>query len=56
MRKNLLKILDKAAIVIAYEKIFIKVPEFTKELLEIYVKASLYGCYTYSPNQGMKAL
>jgi hypothetical protein len=57
VRKNLLKMLNEAAIATAYEKVLTEVPEFTKELLGIYIKAALYGeCYTCGPNQGMEAI
>jgi len=57
VRKNLPKMLDEAAVAAAYEKVLTEVPEFTKELLGIYVKAALFGeCHTCGPNQGMEAL
>jgi hypothetical protein len=57
VRKSLPKMLDEAAVATAYEKVLDEVPEFTKELLGIYVKAALYGeCYTCGSNQGMEAL
>jgi hypothetical protein len=57
VRKNLPKMLDEAAVATAYEKVLSEVPEFTKELLGIYVKAPLYGdCFSCGPNQGMEVL
>ena len=51
IRKNLSKILNDEAIATAYEKVLIEVPEFIKDMLEIYVNASLYGDYSiYSLN------
>ena len=49
--------LDSEAVATAYEKILIEVPEFTKDLLGIYVTAPLYGdCITCGPNQAFEAL
>ena len=57
MRKNLPKMLDNEAVATAYEKVLTEVPEFTKDLLGIYVTAPLYGdCITCGPNQALEAL
>ncbi len=57
MRKNLPKMLDDEAVATAYEKVLIEVPEFTKDMLGIYVNAPLYGdCSTCGSNQAFEAL
>ena len=57
MRKKLPKMLDDKAVAAAYEKILIEVPEFTKDMLGIYVTAPLYGdCSTCGSNQAFEAL
>ena len=51
MRKKLSRMLDDKAVAAAYKKVLIEVPEFTKDILGIYVTAPLYGdCSTYSLN------
>ena len=57
LRKNLLKMLDDEAFATIYEKVVIEVPEFTRDMLELYVEASLNGdCSTCSSNQAFEAL
>ena len=57
MRKKLPKMLNDKAATATYKKVLIEVPEFTKDILGIYVTASLYGDYsTCSSNQAFKAL
>lgn len=57
MRKKLPKMLDDKAVAAAYEEVVIEVPEFTKDMLAIYVTAPLYGdCSTCGPNQAFEAL
>ena len=49
--------LDNNAVAAAYEKVLIEVPEFTKDMLGIYVTAPLYGdCSTCGLNQAFEAL
>jgi len=56
-RKNLPKMLDDESVATVYEKVLTETPEFTKDLLGIYVKAPLYGnCGTCCSNQVMEAL
>lgn len=57
MRKKLPKILNDKAVTSVYEKVLSEVPEFTKDILGIYVKAPLYGdCNTCGSNQAFEAL
>lgn len=57
MRKKLPKMLDDKAVAAAYEEVLIEVPEFTKDMLGIYVTAPLYGdCSTCGSNQAFEAL
>ena len=57
MRKNLPKMLENEAVATAYEKVLTEVPDFTKDMLGIYVTAPLYGdCSTCGPNQAFEAL
>ena len=56
-RKNLPKMLDDDAVATAYEKVLIDVPEFTKDLLGIYIVAPLYGaCSTCASTQAFEPL
>ena len=56
-RKNLPMMLDDKSVATTYENILTEVPDFTKDLLGIYVKAPLYShCSTCSSNQAMEAL
>jgi hypothetical protein len=49
--------LDDDAIITIYKKVLTEVPEFTKDLLRIYVKAPIYGnCIIYNVNQAMETL
>ena len=57
MRKNLPNMLDDEAVANAYENVLDQVPDFTKDLLRIYVNAPLYGdCSTCGSNQAFEAL
>ena len=57
VRKKLPKMLDDEAVAIAYEKVLTEVPEFTKDMLRIYVTAPLYGdCSTCGSDQAFEAL
>ena len=57
MRKYLPKMLDDEAVATAYEDIIIDVPEFTRDMLGIYVTAPLYGdCSRCGSNQAFEAL
>lgn len=57
MRKNLPKMLDDEAVATAYERVLTEVPEFTKDMLGIYVNAPLYGdCSTCGSNQAFHPL
>ncbi len=57
VRNNMRKILDDEVIAIIYDKVLDEVPEFTKDMLRIYVKAPLYGdCITCGSNQAFEAL
>ena len=57
MRKNLPNMLDDEAVANAYENVLDQVPDFTKDLLGIYVNAPLYGdCSTCGSNQAFEAL
>lgn len=57
MRKNLRKMLDDKIIAISYEKVIDELPEFTKDILGIFVKVPLYGdCNTCNSNQAFEAL
>ena len=57
MRKKLPKMLDSEAVAAAYEKVLTEVPEFTKDMLGIYVTAPLYGdCSTCGSDQAFEAL
>lgn len=56
-RKNLPRMLDDDAVATVYEKVLTEVPEFTKDLLGIFVKAPVYGdCITCGANQAMEVL
>lgn len=56
-RKILPKILDDEALATVYEKVLDEVPEFTKDMLRIYVKAPLYGeCSSCRSFQAFEAL
>lgn len=57
MRKKLPKMLDDKAVAAAWETVLVEVPEFTKDMLGIYVTAPLYGdCSTCGSNQAFEAL
>ena len=57
MRKKLPKILDDKTVAAVYKKVLIKIPEFTKDMLRIYVTAPLYkNCNTCDSNQTFEAL
>lgn len=57
MRKNLRKMLDDKVIAISYEKVIDELPEFTKDILGIFVKVPLYGdCNTCNSYQAFEAL
>ena len=57
MRKKLLKMLDDEAVMTVYEQVLSEFPEFTKDMLGIYVKAPLCGdCGTCGSNQAFEAL
>ena len=57
MRKNLPKMLDDEAVATVYERVLSEVPNFTKDMLGIYVKAPLYrDCSTCGSNQAFEAL
>ena len=57
MRKHLPKMLDNEAVATAYEKVLTEVPEFTKDMLGIYVTAPLYGdCSTCGSHQAFHPL
>lgn len=57
VRNNLRKMLDDEVIAITYDKVLDEIPEFTKDMLRIYVKAPLYGdCITCGSNQAFEAL
>ena len=56
-RRKLPKMLDDEAVMTVYEKVLSEVPEFTRDILGIYVKAPLCGdCGTCGSNQAFKAL
>ena len=46
MWRNLPKILNKKAIMTIYKRILTKVPNFIRDILNIYVKAPLYRDYS----------
>lgn len=57
VRKNLPKMLDDEVFATAYEKVLCEVPEFTRDMLEFYVKEPLNGyCITCGSNQAFEAL
>ena len=57
MRKNLPGMLDDEAVETVYEKVLIEVPEFARDMLEVYVYTPLYGdCSTCKSNQAFEAL
>lgn len=57
MRKNLRKMVEDKVIAISYEKVIDEPPEFTKDMLRIFVKVPLYGdCNTCNSNQAFEAL
>ena len=57
MRKSLPKMLDDEAVATAYEKVITAFPDFTKDMLAIYVTAPLYGeCSTCWLDQAFEAL
>ena len=57
MRKKLPKMLDDEAVTAVYEKVLSEVPEFTMDMLGIYVGAPLRGdCGTCGSNQAFEAL
>lgn len=57
LRKNLLKMLDNEAFATVYEKVLIEVPEFTRDMLKLYVEEPLNGdCSTCGSNQAFEAL
>lgn len=57
MRKNLPKMLDDEAAMTVYEMVLSEVPEFTRDLLGVYVEAPLCGdCSTCGSNQAFEAL
>ena len=56
-RKILPKMLDQEAIATLYEKVLIDVPEFTRDILRLYIKGPLYGeCSTCGSNAAFEAL
>lgn len=56
MRNNMQKVLKDAMVAIVYDKVVDDVPEFTKDMLGIYVKEPLYGgCITCGSNRTFKA-
>lgn len=56
MRKDLLRMLAVAVVATDYKRLVNEIPEFTKEVLEIYVKAPFYGdCRKCGPNQTCEA-
>lgn len=56
-RKNLPRMLEDDDVASIYDKVATEVPEFTRDLLKIYIKAPLYGnCSTCGSNQAMEAL
>ncbi len=56
-RKHLPKMLDDKADTAAYETVLVDVPEFTKDMLDIYMKGPLRGdCSTCGSNQALEAL
>ncbi len=57
MRKNLLEMLDDKTVATVYEKVLVEVPEFTRNMLELYVRAPSYGsCTTCGSNQAFEVL
>ncbi len=57
MRKNSLEILDNKIAATVYEKVLVEVPEFTRNMLELYVRAPSYGeCTTCCSNQAFEVL
>ena len=57
MRDRLPKVLDEEAIRTVYQRVLIEVPEFGRDLLDLYVKAPLYGnCVTCCSHQAFEAL
>lgn len=57
LRKNLLKMLDDEVFPTVHDKVLIEVPEFTRDMLQLYVKAPLNGdCSTCGSNQAFEAL
>lgn len=57
MRNRLPKMLDEEAVRTVYQQLLIDVPEFTRDLLDLFVKAPLYGnCGTCCSHQAFEAL
>ena len=57
MRDHLPKMLDEEGVRTVYQRVLIEVPEFSRDLLDLYVKAPLYGnCSTCCSHQAFEAL
>lgn len=57
MRKNLPKMLDDKGVAAIYEEVVSEIPDFTKDMLGLYVKGPLYGdCGTCGSEQVFDAL
>lgn len=57
MRKNLRNMVEDKVIATSYEMVIDELPEFTKDILRIFVKVPLYGnCNTCNSTQAFEAL
>ncbi len=57
VRKHLPEMLDDKAVAAAYETVHVDLPEFTKDMLDIYVKGPLLGdCIACGSNQAFEAI
>lgn len=57
MRKDLREMLEDKTVATIYEKVLVEVPEFTRDMLELYVRAPSYGnCPTCGSDQAFEVL